>query len=47
MLQVFEGRVLRKIFGPKGVEVAGQFMVLYDKEFAVLCRSLRVFRRVK
>jgi hypothetical protein len=29
---VFENRVLRKVFGPKRVEVTGEWRMLYNKD---------------
>jgi hypothetical protein len=38
-LKVFENRVLRRIFGPKGNEVTGEWRKLHDKELRDLYSS--------
>jgi hypothetical protein len=54
-LRVFENRLLRRIFGPKGNEVAGEWRKLHNKELNDLYSSsnliwvinLRRMRRVR
>jgi hypothetical protein len=41
---VFENRVLRRIFGPKKVEVAGGWRRLYNEELHNLYTSLNIIR---
>jgi hypothetical protein len=38
-LRVFENRVLRRIFGPKGDEVTGEWRKLHNKELRDLYSS--------
>jgi hypothetical protein len=46
-LRVFENRVLRKIFGPKGDEVTGEWRKLHSEELHILCTSPNIIRQVK
>ena len=46
-LRVFENRVLRKIFGPKRDEVAGEWRNLHNKELNDLYSSPNIVRVVK
>jgi hypothetical protein len=47
VLGVFENRVLRRIFGPKGVEVTGGWRKLHNEELHNLCYSPSIVRRIK
>jgi hypothetical protein len=42
-LRVFENRVLRRIFGPKGNEVTGDWIRLYNKELYAVYSSQKYF----
>jgi hypothetical protein len=44
---VFENRVLRRIFGPKRVEVTGEWRRLHNKELHDLYSSPSVIRIIK
>jgi hypothetical protein len=44
---VFENRVLRRIFGPKRDEVAGQWRKLHNKELNDLYSSPNIIRVIK
>jgi hypothetical protein len=44
---VFENRVLRRIFGPKGDEVMGEWRKLHNEELHNLCSSPDIIRQVK
>jgi hypothetical protein len=44
---VFENRVLRKIFGPKSDEVAGEWRRLHNEEFYDLYSSPNIIRVTK
>jgi hypothetical protein len=44
---VFENRVLRRIFGPKGDEVTGEWRKLYSGELHNLYSSTTVIRQIK
>jgi hypothetical protein len=44
---VFENRVLRRIFEPKGDEVMGAWRKLYDEELHDLCSSPSIIRMIK
>jgi hypothetical protein len=44
---VFEHRVLRKIFGPKGDEVTGQWRRLNNKGLHDFCSSPNIIRVIK
>jgi hypothetical protein len=46
-LRVFESRVLRKMFGPKGDEVTGECRRLHKKEFYDLCSLPNVIKVIK
>jgi hypothetical protein len=46
-LRVFENRVLRRIFGPKKVEVTGEWRKLHNKELYALYSSLNIIRVIK
>jgi hypothetical protein len=43
-LKVFENRVIRRIFGPKGDEVMGEWRKLHNKEFRDLYSSPSIIR---
>jgi hypothetical protein len=44
---VFENRVLRRIFGPKGNDVIGGWRKLHNKELHNLYSSLSTIRMIK
>jgi hypothetical protein len=44
---VFENRVLRRIFGPKRVEVTGEWRKLHNKELHDLYSSPSIIRIIK
>jgi hypothetical protein len=44
---MFENRVLRGIFGPKGKEVVGSWTILHNEEFRKLNVSLNIIRVIK
>jgi hypothetical protein len=46
-LRVFENRVLRRIFGPKSVEVRGEWRKLHNEELHNLYSSPDIIRQVK
>jgi hypothetical protein len=46
-LRVFENRVLRRIFGPKGDEVTGEWRKLHNGELHNLYSSLDIIRQIK
>jgi hypothetical protein len=46
-LRVFENRVLRRIFGPKRVEVIGEWRRLHKKELYALYFSPNFIRVIK
>jgi hypothetical protein len=46
-LRVFEKRVLRRIFGPKGDEVTGEWRKLHNEELHNLYSSPDIIRQVK
>jgi len=46
-LRVSENRVLRRIFGPKGDEVTGEWRKLHNEKLNVLYSSLNIVRVVK
>jgi hypothetical protein len=43
-LRVFENRVMRRIFGPKGDEVTGEWINLHNEELNDLYYSLNIIR---
>jgi hypothetical protein len=45
-LRVFENRVLRKIFGPKRVEVTGEWKKLHNEELHNLYSSPYIIRQI-
>jgi hypothetical protein len=46
-LRVFENRVLRRIFGPKGDEVTGQWRKLHNGELHNLYSPPNIIRKIK
>jgi hypothetical protein len=46
-LRVFENRVLRRIFGPRGDEVAGDWRKLHNEELHNLYSSPNIIRMIK
>jgi hypothetical protein len=46
-LRVFENKVLRRIFGPKGDEVAGGWRKLHNEELCDLYSSPSILRIIK
>jgi len=46
-LRVFENRVLRRVFGPKGDEVTGEWRKLHNEELNDLYCSPNIFRVIK
>jgi hypothetical protein len=46
-LRVFENRVLRRIFGPKRVEVTGEWRKLHNEELHNLYSTPDIIRQVK
>jgi hypothetical protein len=46
-LRVFENRVLRRIFGPKRVEVTGEWRKLHNEELHDLYSSPSIIRIIK
>jgi hypothetical protein len=44
---VFENRVLRRIFGPKGDEVTGEWRKLHNEELRYLYSSPSIIRTIK
>jgi hypothetical protein len=47
MLRVFENKVLRRIFGPKGDEVTGGWRKLHNEELRDLYSSPSIIRIIK
>ena len=46
-LRLFENRVLRRIFGSRGVEVTGEWRKLHNEEFNDLYFSPNIIRLTK
>jgi hypothetical protein len=46
-LRVFENRVLRRLFGPKRDEGAGEWRKLHNEELNEMCSSLNIFQVIK
>jgi hypothetical protein len=46
-LRVFENRVLRRIFGPKGDEVTGEWKKLHNEELHILHSFPNIIRQMK
>jgi hypothetical protein len=46
-LRVFENRVLRRLFGPKRDEVAGEWRKLHNEELHNLYSSPNIIRQIK
>ena len=46
-LRVFENRVLRRVFGPKGQEVTGEWRKLHNEELNYLYSSSNIVRVIK
>jgi hypothetical protein len=46
-LRVFENRFLRRIFGPKGAEVSGEWRKLHSEEFHNFYSSPNIIRQIK
>jgi len=46
-VRVFENRVLRRIFGRKRVEVAGDLRTLHNEEFRNLYASQHIIKVIK
>jgi hypothetical protein len=46
-LRVFENRVLRRIFGPNGDEVTGQWRKFHSEELHILYSSPNIIRQIK
>ena len=46
-MRVFENRVLRRIFGPRRDEVAGEWRKLHNEELNDLCSSPNIVRVIK
>jgi hypothetical protein len=46
-LRVFENRLLRRIFGPKRDEVAGEWRKLHSEELHTLYSSPNIIRQIK
>ena len=46
-LRVFENRMLRTVFGPKRVEVTGEWRKLHDEELSDLYSLLNIVQVVK
>jgi hypothetical protein len=46
-LNVFENRVLRRLFGPKSDEVTGEWRRLHDEELYAFYSSPNIFQVIK
>jgi hypothetical protein len=46
-LRVFENSVLRRVFGPKGDEVTGEWRKLHNEEFRDVYSSPSIIRKIK
>jgi hypothetical protein len=46
-LRVFENRVLRKVFGPKGDEVTGEWRRLHNKELYALYSTPNIIQVIQ
>jgi hypothetical protein len=46
-LRVYENRVLRRIFGPKGDKVTGEWRNLHDEELNDMYSSPNIIRLIK
>ena len=46
-LRVFENRMLRRIFGPKGVDLTGKWRRLHNKKLNALYSSPAVIQVIK
>jgi hypothetical protein len=46
-LRLFENRVLRTIFGPKRVEVTGEWRKLHNEELHILYSSPNIIKQIK
>jgi hypothetical protein len=46
-LRVFENRVLRRIFGPKGDEATCEWRKLHNEELHILYSSQNIIRQIK
>jgi hypothetical protein len=46
-VRVFENRVLRRIFGPKKEDVAGEWRKLHNEELHKVYFSLNIIRMIK
>jgi hypothetical protein len=46
-LRVFDNRVFRRIFGPKRVEVTGEWKKLHNEELNDLYSSANIIRAIK
>jgi hypothetical protein len=46
-LRVFENRILRRVFGPKRDEVAGEWRKLHNEELHILYSSPNIVRQTK
>jgi hypothetical protein len=47
MLQMFENRVLRRIFGPKRDEVTEEWRKVHNEELHILYSSPNIIRQIK
>jgi hypothetical protein len=44
---VFENRIVRRIFGPEGDKVTGEWRKLYNEEFHILYSSPNIIRQIE